>query len=229
MTPAPAPAEFSLAVCLSRHPYFRNLGPQSLNLLVQAATMHQFAAEEIIFLEGDPSAGLWVVERGRVKIYKISLEGREHILHMPGPGDSFNDISALDGGPNPANAAALTAVTAWAIGSQDLRAMLHTDPALALAALEVLTARVRTLVRQIEDLALYSVPARLARFLLAQMDNAPSGRPPVTRAAIAAHLATTPESVSRALRMLEEAGAIRFDRHRIVIVDPDLLRTLALG
>lgn len=225
---ASAPAEFSLAACLSRHPYFRSLKPESLAALVRAATVREFAAEEILFLEGDPSAGLWVVERGRVKIYLLSLEGREHILHLPGPGDSFNDISALDGGPNPANAAALTPVTAWVIGTQDLRAMLHSDPALALAALEVLTARVRSLVRQLEDLALYSVPARLARFLLAHMDDPPAERPAVTRAAIAAHLATTPESVSRALRMLEAAGAIRFDRHRIVIVNADLLRALAL-
>ncbi len=224
----PAPAEFSLAACLSRHPYFRNLKPESLIALVQAAAVRECAAEEILFLEGDPSAGLWVVERGRVKIYKLNPEGREHILHLPGPGDSFNDISALDGGPNPANAAALTPLTAWVIGAQDLRAVLCADPALALAALEVLTARVRALVRQIEDLALYSVPARLARFLLSHMDDSPGGRPAVTRATIAAHLATTPESVSRALRMLEAAGAIRFDRHRIVILNAELLRVLAL-
>ncbi len=91
----------------------------------------------------------------------------------------------------------------------------------------LLARRVRGLVHQIEDLALYGAVVRLARFLLKQAEDPALSAPGVTRAAIAAYLATTPETISRALRTLEDNGAIRFDRHRIVIIREDLLRDLA--
>ena len=91
-----------------------------------------------------------------------------------------------------------------------------------------LSSRIRMLVKQIESLALLSVPARLAQFLLVQAETSASDEEGITRAAIAAHLATTPETVSRVLRTMEEAGAIQFDRHRIVIVDENLLRDFAV-
>lgn len=220
--------QFSLAVSLGHHPYFQNLAPQSLARLAAVAVPRAAGAGEVLFLEGDPSAGLWVLEQGQVKVYKLSAEGREHILHLIGPGESFNDIPALDGGPNAASAAALSEIAAWVIGSEVLREAIRRDPALAQAAIDALTARVRMLVQQIEDLALYPVQARLARFLLSRLEDPAAEHPGVTRAAIAAHLATTPETVSRMLRALEQAGAIRFDRHRIVIVNVPLLRALAL-
>jgi CRP/FNR family transcriptional regulator len=223
-----APARFSLADCLRTHIYFRTLSPDSLARLSQAAVQRIFAAGEVIFLEGDPPAGLWVIERGRVKVFKISPDGREHILRLLGPGESFNDASAFDGAPNPASAAALSGVIAWVLAADLVQGLLAADPDMALAVIRGLSARMRLLVQQIEDLALYAVPARLARFLLAQSETPSLQGPGITRVAIAAHLATTPETVSRALRMLEETGAIRFDRHRIVIVDIDLLREIAL-
>jgi CRP-like cAMP-binding protein len=78
-----------------------------------------------------------------------------------------------------------------------------------------------------EDLALHSVTARLAHFLLDQIEDTTLKHPSITRALIANHLATTPESISRSLRVLENAGAIRFDRHRIIITQPDILRQQA--
>ena len=227
MPGASAPAGFSLPDRLREHPYFHDLSPDSLDGLSQAALRRTFEAGEMLFLEGDSPAGMWLVEAGQVKVFKLSVDGREHILRMPGPGESFNDISALDGGPNAASAAALSDLSVWVISPAGLAEAVRHDPALALALVRVLTGRVRMLVGQIEDLALYNVQARLARFLLAEAERDVQPRDGVTRAAIAAHLATTPESISRALRQLEEAGAIRFDRHRIVIVDEAALRDLA--
>jgi len=143
-------------------------------------------------------------------------------------GDTFNDIAALDGGPNPANAAAIGDVTAWVIPSVILHEVLDSDRTMALAIIQGLAGRVRQLVFQIEDLALRSVMGRLARFLLEQVENPALTVPAVTRTLIASHLATTPETVSRALRSLEEQGAIQFDRHRIIIVKADRLREIAL-
>lgn len=218
---------FRLTDALARLPYFAGAPFDRVDTLAQQAVHRAFAPDEIIFLEGDPAAGMWIIERGTVKIFKVNPDGEEHILHLLGAGNTFNDIAALDGGGNPASAAALSAVDVWLIPGAALKAFLHSDSETALRVIGLLAGRIRGLVQQIENLALYSVTIRLARFLLQQSEDPALSGPGVTRAAIAAHLATTPESVSRSLRSLEESGAIEFDRHRIVIVDEDLLRTIA--
>lgn len=212
---------------LSAAPYFTALAPDDRRVLAARAGFHTFEADEIIFLEGETHSSLWIIEDGSVKISKLNSEGSEFILHLLGPGSMFNDIAALDGGPTPANAIAMTLVSAWSISSDVLRDALERHPAMARAAIERLTGKVRALNRQLEDLALYPVLARLARFLLAQAQDPSLSGPGITRAAIAGHLNTTPETISRVLVKLQDAGAIRFDRHRILIVDRDLLRSIA--
>jgi CRP/FNR family transcriptional regulator len=211
-----------------RIPYLGVLDPQQLDALARDALHLIFSPDEVIFLEGDASRGLWIIEDGNVKITKLSLEGNEYILHLLGPGDSFNDIAALDGGPTPGNAIAMSLVSAWLLPAEAMEHALESYPAMARAALKMMGERIRALGHQIEDLTLYPVIVRLARFLLAQAENPSLSGPGVTRAAIAAHLATTPETISRALAKLQEAGAIRFDRHRIIITSGDLLRSMAV-
>jgi len=218
---------FSLPEYLHSLAYFADLDAAQTEALASRALRFTYEPDETIFYEGDPAAGLWIVEQGRVKIFKVNPDGEEHILHLRGNGNTFNDIAALDGGPNPANAAALSRATVWLIPAEVLRELLLSDARVAARVIQILAARVRSLVDQIEDLALYSVVIRLARFLIKQAEDPALSGPGVTRVAIAAHLATTPESISRALRSLEEAGAIRFDRHRILIVREDILKSIA--
>lgn len=207
--------------------YFEHLPDSLLQDLSAQAVPRHFEADAPIFHEGESSAGLWMVQSGSVKIFKINPDGDEHILHILGAGNTFNDIAAFDGGPNPANAAALSPAQCWLLPSRALHDLLKSDGETALRIVGLMARRIRGLVGQIEDLALYSVTIRLARFLLKQAEDPALSGPGVTRASIAAHLATTPESISRALRSLETSGAIRFDRHQIVIKDDDLLRTIA--
>lgn len=212
---------------LQQLPYFAPLTEEYLNQLAQQAIHRTFAPNEMIFMEGAPSAGLWIVEKGRVKAYKLSADGQEYILRFFGPGDTFNDLAALDDASNPINTTAVAAVSAWVIPTAVFRDALHADHNLTLAVLEGLVERVRHLVGQVEDLALRPVTARLARFLLAQVADPTLAPPAVTRVLIASHLATTPESISRSLRVLKNAGAIRFDRHRIIVSQLETLRNLA--
>lgn len=213
---------------LSSHRLFEALAAKQLEVLASKARRHTISAGETIFLEGMPSSGMWIILEGQVKIFKLSFDGHEHILHLLGPGDSFNDISALDGGPHPANAAALSSVCACSISSEALQEAIMADPELAMTLIAALAGRTRSLVRQIEDLAFYSVTTRLARFLLEQMDNPALNGPVITRTAIAAHLATKPETVSRALGTLEKSGVICADRQRITVKRADLLRMVAM-
>ena len=209
--------------------YFEGITGDELAYITENSLLRSYAAGEMIFLEGEPAEGLWIVEQGRVKIYNLNPYGNEHILHLRGPGQTFNDIGALDGGNNPGNAAALSAeVLLWLVPSEVITIVLSQNPRVARNIIRLLARRVRSLVDQIEDLALYSVIVRLARFLLRQIDDASLSGPGVTRTAIAAHLNTTPQTISVALRELESAGAIAFDRHRITIVDEAKLRNIAM-
>lgn len=220
-------SDFSHHALLREIPYFAHVGETVLDTLAQQAVRRTFAAHEVLFLEGEASAGLWILEHGRVKAYKLSPDGQEYIMRFFGPGDTFNDLAALDGAPNPISTMAVTEVSAWVIQTAVFTQALQTDHELALAVLKGMVGRVRFVVGRMEDLALRPVTARLARFLLAQVENPALAHPAITRALVANHLATTPESVSRSLRVLEETGAIRFDRHRIIITDPDVLRQQA--
>lgn len=219
---------FAITPILQAHPYFAQVPALQLERLAQKARHRTFDPGQILFLTGEASAGLWILERGRVKVYKVVPEGREHVLHLLGPGDTFNDVPAFDGGPNAASAMSITAGVAWVLSPFTLQHALEEDHDLALGVIRGLNQRIRQLVVQIEDLALRSVTARLARFLLEQRDNPSLSGPAVTRALIATHLGTTPETVSRALRTLEETGALEFDRHRIIIRNTDLMREIAL-
>ena len=207
-------------------PYLAVLTEAQLEAVFQSAAARTFSTNEMIFLEGDRAAGLWLIEYGQVKIARINPDGDEYILHLLNAGDSFNDIAALENSINPANAMALSEVRCWMIPTDAIQHILETNPRAAKAAITMLTGRVHSLVQQLENLALYSVTARLARFLLQQAES-PVIEGGVTRMAIAAHLATTPETISRSLRSLEQNGAIRFNRHEIEIVRSDILRALA--
>lgn len=209
--------------------YFQGLDEHELSYISENTVLRSYDAGEIIFLEGDPADGLWIVESGHVKIFKLNPDGEEHILHLRGEGKTFNDIAALDGGGNPANAAALGhEVQVWLIPSKVISHVLSSNGKVAANVIRLLATRVRSLVSQIEDLALYSVVVRLARFLLKQAADATLTGPGVTRTAIAAHLNTTPQTISVALRELEAAGAIEFDRHHIRIINQDMLRSIAM-
>lgn len=208
--------------------YFEGIADDELAYIADNSLLHTYVANQIIFLEGEPASGLWIVEKGSVKIFKLHPDGGEHILHLRGPGKSFNDIAALDGGANPANASVLSPeVQVWLVPSDIIRQVLAKNAQLALNVIRLLALRVRSLVGQIEDLTLYSVMVRLARFLLKQAEDPSLSGPGITRTAIAAHINTTPQTISNMLRSLEEAGAIQFDRHRIIIVDEDKLRSIA--
>jgi CRP/FNR family transcriptional regulator len=175
----------------------------------------------MIFMEGEPVAGLYLVDEGVVKICRYALDGREHILTLINAGDTFNDVAALDGGPNPACAVAFTAAVVWRIDRIDLKKVVTRYPALAWALIENLAGRSRHLVRVVQDLASRSVRGRLARLLLEQAAISEEGGTPLplTQEEIASLLGTVREVIGRTLRSLAADGLIAVERQHIVIVD----------
>lgn len=219
---------------LRRVPYFAGLPDEVLAALAAAAVERRYDRGQIIFLEGEPCAGLHVLAEGEVKIFQLSPQGREQVLHSISPGETFNDVAVLDGGPNPASAAALTDAVLSVIRRPDIQRLAQTYPVLAWALIESVAKRTRHLVAMVEDLALRSVKSRLARLLLAEAKRAAAGgaidrSQMVTQAEMAARLGTVREMIGRALRELADAGLIELDRHRIIIMNGRGLAEVAEG
>ena len=217
---------------LQRVPYFANLPADVLAALAAAALSRRFVRGQIVFLEGEPCAGLYIVESGLVKVLKLSPQGREQILTRLGPGQTFNEVAVLDGGPNPASAEALADTVTWVISRPDMQRLAQQYAALSWALIESIAARARHLVEMVEDLSLRSVKSRLAKLLLREAGRAGAQAAierdqMMTQTEMAARLGTVREMVGRALRELADDGLIAMDRQRIVIVDRENLAAVA--
>lgn len=208
--------------------YFAELDDSALASVERAAIRRAYDPEQVILIEGEPCAGLYIVESGWLKAVKIGLEGREQVLQTLGPGDVFNAISVFTDAPNQATVAALEASVVWMVQRDTLLKLLDEQPALARQVVKDLAGRVMHLVRMVEDLSLRSVEARLARLLLEQADGeAVQRRRWATQAEMSSRLGTVPDVLNRALRKLAEKEMIRVERHRIQILDKDGLKTIA--
>ena len=140
-------------------------------------------------------------------------------------GDTFNDVAALDGGPNPATAISHVESRIWRIDRNDLRRTADAHPELAWALVESIARRARYLVGLVQDLSMRNVRSRLAHLLLMQAEESEHEEMQrlLTQEEMASRLGTVREVVGRALRGLAADGIIEFDRHRIVILEPERL------
>ncbi len=225
MTVPPACQKSTIRSLLLQVRFLRDVSPAAIDALVDAAACLRYPEGATIFLDGEPTAGLFIVEQGIVKISRFSLEGREFIMHLNEPGDTFNDVSTLDGGPNPANATAHTDAVVWRLGRPELKRLAFLYPDLAWALIEDLAARARVAVGLVHDLAMRSVRGRLARLLLEEAEHTQASivERLLTQEQMAARLGTVREMVGRTLRSMATDGIIQFDRHRIVILDIERL------
>ena len=206
-------------------PYFQTLDEGALNVVAQEVVVRHFKAGELVFLADDTGAGLHLVVEGMCKVYYLSPEGREHILYALQPGDFCNEVSAVDGGPNPANLAAVEDSTVWVVTQAALQRLRSRYPILNEVVITNLANHCRQLVQRVYDLSFRSVTGRLAGFLLEHGDAQNQlDRHRWTQDEIAAHLGTVREMVARSFRELHQAELIDFDRHRIEIVDEMGLR-----
>ncbi len=216
---------------LRQIPLFASLLPQDLNEVAAVTRIHRYKRGDLIILEGDLGGGLQYVHSGLVKVFKLSIEGKEQVLRVVAAGHTFNDVPVLDGGPNPASAAALEPSSIYVIGRAELSMLIVTRPEVALAVAQTLASRLRHLVGLVEDLSLRPVIARVAKILLDQEASLQEGYPlyRLTQQEMAALAGTAREVVGRALKEVEVAGAIEMRRGRIVIVNREQLLLLVSG
>jgi CRP-like cAMP-binding protein len=206
--------------------YFSNLELADLESIRKLVFEKTADRAEMVLLEGEPAANLYFVASGVVKMFKTSAEGKEQILSIVRPGESFNDVPIFDGGSNPASARAMGPVLLYGIKKNDMEAILRNHPQIALNVIKVLAGRVRHLVSLVEDLSFKHVIGRVAKILLEHVGGEMGRVPRLTQQEMAAMAGTAREVVGRSLKALEEEGAIKLDRHRIIITDKEALKEI---
>jgi CRP-like cAMP-binding protein len=221
----------NVADILDRCRLFSAVGPAGFGRLVTIARVVKFRKGELIFRDGQECPGVYVVASGLVRLFKTAPSGKEHVLHMVGPGQTFAEVAAIGGFNVPASAEAVAATTCALLPADRFRKALEEDHSLCLGMLKGLTLWVRHLVGLMEDVVLRDATGRLARYLLdVATDEHGLVELPTLKKHVASHLNLTSETFSRSLRRLVEAGVIREgDDNRVELLDRDKLRLIAEG
>ncbi len=202
-------------------------------MLAARTTRKLLGAGELLFSEGDPCNGLHIIARGRVRIFKTSMSGREQVLAMNTPGESVAELPVFDGGPFPASAAAIEETEIAYISRRDFQAYCMEHPEVALKVLQMVGARLRRLVGIIEELSFTTIRQRLIAMLvkLAQDQGRKTDRGiefllPASHQELANQLGTVRELISRNLMRLQAEGLLNVEGRQIVVKDIKGLSTL---
>ncbi len=203
---------------------FRSLSAETLGRMADHTVTRSVPARQRVFRRGEPCEGLFVVLKGRVRVYRANREGREQVLHDQGPGQPLAEVPLFDGGPYPADARAEEDSELLFLHRSEFERLYHEESELADAVIRELGRRLRRAVGLIEKISLRDVPSRVALSLLEY--GLASGSSdgswftlPRTQGELAAELATTRESVARALRTLRDEGLVEQEGARVRIPD----------
>jgi len=199
--------------------------------LATIARLCQFRKGQAIFRENDACPGVYIVGQGLVRVFKTGAGGKEQVLHMVGPGETFAEVAAIGGFELPASAEAVAKTTCVLLPQERFRQALAEDHELCFGVMTSLTVWVRRMVMMVEDITLRDAAGRLARFLLdaSRTDDGIVKLPGLKRH-VASQLNLTSETFSRTLRRLIDAGLIaEVDGVRVRLLHPKKLRQVAEG
>jgi len=203
--------------------YFHGLNLEEMESIKKYIILEKSAEKGEIFLnEGDWSEYLYFLITGVAKVYKTSVEGKEQILHIALHGESLNDVSTIDGGPNAASMMAMTPILLYGMRKNDLETLFTSHSKVALNTIKALANRIRRDSTLVKELSFTHVTGRLAKHILTYSEEADEW-PRLTQQDMAAMVGTTREVVNRSLRTMEESGAIRLERHGITIINKEAL------
>lgn len=223
-------AETSLVNWLKTTQIFRGLDQPQLLAIAQIAQLKTFQRGELIFRQGSEATGFFVVKTGRVKVFKLSVNGKEQILHLFKAGEHFAEVPALDGKAFPASAAALEPSEVVFFSRFVFLELLHQSPDIAIHMLISLSQHARNLSKLIEELSFKEVPQRLATYLLNLSERTDSPRTvelDLSKSQLAAALGTIPSTLSRAFYRLSHEGIIAINGSHIELLDRDRLLSLS--
>ena len=200
---------------------FSSLTEAEIQALGQRAVERRFAPDEMLFWEGEPCAGIFLIVEGSVKIFKTSAGGREMMLALETAPSTVAELPLFDGGPYPASVRAVEPVAALFINKADFQAVCRQFPDVALKILAVVGHRLRHLVQLVESMTFGSVTQRLARLLLdaSRQTGGDDFDLPLTHQELASRLGTVREVVSRNLARFRAEGLIRIQGRQVSVLD----------
>lgn len=214
-------------------PHLAALPPSEAERFARDLVVRQFAAREFIAVEGEPCRGFFVLLTGRARIFRSGADGREQILRLLGPGDTFGEVPVFDGGPNPATVEALDTCDVVLVPSAAFRLAVARHPEVAAALLEHFARRLRSFTELVEQISLQTVQQRIARYLYmtAREEGVATGDGivvprSITQQDLAALVGSVREVVSRTMRVMEEDGIVEIRRKEILVRDIAALRAL---
>ncbi len=211
-------------------PIFNGLPDDQIDAIKQIAVTKKFNKGEVIFSEGDAGHGFFVIAEGRVKIFKVSAEGKEHILHIYGPGQPFGEVPVFAGQKFPANAQALEKTRALFLPRSAIVDLVAANPSLALNMLAVMSQKLRQFTIQIENLSLKEIPARLASYLIYLANEQETDKVVnlnISKGQLASILGTIPETLSRIFAKLSGQQLIQVQGKKITLLNREGLEDLA--
>lgn len=201
---------------------FASLPAEQRAMLAEIALNRTYEKGEVLFFEGDPGAGFYVVAAGRVKIFKVGVGGREQILHIFGPGETFAEVPVFSGSLYPASAEAIESLETLYFPRSAFLDLIERCPDLAMNMLGELSLKLRRFARQIEDLSLKAIPERLAGYLLYLCKE--QGRDDrvelqISKGQLASLLGTGAETLSRIFAKMSGEGLIEVKGRFISLKD----------
>ncbi len=210
---------------LQRVSIFSGVNADSLARIASITVEKTFPKKSIIFHEGDEGDTLYILKSGRVKISKITEDGREKTLTIMQPGDFFGEMAILDSLPRSATAEVLDEpATAFTVNKRDFERIIVETPLIALQIMRDLTRRIRQVNQQVEDLAFKDVHERVAStlFHLSRSEGRPMGTKvlinlKMTHQDLANMVGSSRETVTRALNRLQDEGIISIAHQQITI------------
>lgn len=215
---------------------FAGLSESELGRVAQIGRARVYERGERIFSEGERATHFYAVVTGKVKLLKLSVEGRYHIVRLMSPGEIFAEAAAFSGGIYPVFAETVTKSNLLIIEAKAFLKLVSSDRGLALKVIIALSRRLESVVGVLGQLALNDVTARLAKYILELSLKAErSGmdasvvRLDIRKSDLAAGLGTISESLSRSLARLRHRKIIEVKRNEVRILDPDALARMAAG
>lgn len=206
---------------------FQGLPKEQIEEIVHIAITRNYGRGQSVFFEGDQGNGFYMVGSGKVKIFKLSLSGKEQILHIFGPGEPFGEVPVFHGKPFPASAETLVESELIFFPRTAFVELLVNKPSIAMNMLAVLSMRLRRFTTQIENLSLKEVPERLAGYLLylsEEQGDTSTVTLQISKGQLASILGTIPETLSRIFAKMSEDKLIRVKGREIELLNKNLLR-----
>jgi CRP-like cAMP-binding protein len=216
---------------LTKLPLFRGLPPGNFEALSNILVEQSLKQGETIFSEGTDATGFYIVVSGRVKVFKVSPDGKEQIIHIFGPGEIFGEVPMFEGKGFPAHAETLGKCRLLFFPKKRFIELIKRDPSLAMNMVAALSLRLKNLTRLIEELSLKEVPGRLAAYLLYLSDREGGDtviKLDIPKKILASLLGTIPETLSRIFYKMNNHGLIKMKGRTINILDKNALKKISL-